>query len=91
MSKEQFDDHNILYDMLFTQEYLSHVYQFSMREFTGAKLRHDWADLLSEELEMAFEVVDELQKRGWMEKSQSVSRNEQKQVQSAGEQHLSDL
>lgn len=91
MNEELFDDRSIFYDILLTQEYLSHVYQFSMREFSGAKLRHDWADLLCEELEMAAEVLDELEKRGWNEKSIAVSRIEQKQVQADGEKALSKL
>lgn len=64
MKKSQISDTGILYDMLQTEEYKTVLLNSGLHQCTGANVYTAFLDMLADTENTAFELKDELIKRG---------------------------
>lgn len=65
MDKKFFGDKEILTDALFSQGYLTAMYNQAVNNSSNPKVRDEFMNILSEEQRIGLELQDEISKRGW--------------------------
>ncbi len=86
MEKDFLTDEWMLQDVLMTEEYLSHLYQFCAVQAKSTTARQGNIERMNGTLELAKEIQTEMEKRGWAEAGWQADDTKIGEVQSFAEQ-----
>ena len=59
------EDKNVLNDMLLTEKFMIDMYSQSVNKCVNDKVRDDLISVIYDEYKMCFEIIDEIEKRGY--------------------------
>lgn len=59
------EDKNVLNDMLLTEKFMIDMYSQSVNKCVNDKVRDDLISVIYDEYKMYFEIIDEIEKRGY--------------------------